>query len=577
MKAVEKRTVEDYQEFIGVLRELGKLEQALCLIGLDTTIHNHIVDTVRDVDEETLFKLKYYKEGDDVEDFVTWMHIWKSDERILRNLDPDTIYHDLLNNYRIVEENLSTVMDKVAKLNMDKSRFQLQTLSVKLIPLPGGGVTEKRSDKSVHYLYETVKILPAIKRLVDSLKEEYENLKTKFDKAETLYRWFHVNTEEVDRNNSILRTVITCVGSEKDDLEYEVDQIRIDKKWFSRIWSESDVCPNWHRTNIDFIERTDEGKIYGTMNFGGVERGQHYSIDARIKAREFIREVLEKRGKIVIMGNTLYRDENDRLISDTEVSLSQRLLDLITEPIHTPTRVIEPSEWVKKENEQLRTIWTDIVDCLKSQNKKMKYEDIYKAVWKIDEIDPYKLKYVFLDQLVADGRITQDEEFYWYAGNLGRFEDYIKGEVERFRKKGINAVIEDEKKRVSIRFSLPSPELDHTLKESIITEMYRRGFKPQTILIYPKQADSICLYKNNMEIYSEREDSEMPGLELCVDIGPRVCPEVASKIRKEMEDEKKKTNPNINYVNLTFHYQALKAQEEIREVLAILDKTLSAN
>jgi hypothetical protein len=70
----------------------------------------------------------------------------------------------------------------------------------------------------------------------------------------------------------------------------------------------------------------------------------------------------------------------------------------------------------------------------------------------------------------------------------------------------------------------------------------------------------------------------MPGLELCVDIGgPKFPPEVASKIRKEMEDEKKKTNPNINYVNLTFHYQGLKAQEEIREVLAILDKTLSTN
>jgi hypothetical protein len=467
-------------------------------------------------------------------------------------------------------------MEKVAKLNMDKSRFQLQTLSVKLISLPEGGTIEKRSDKSVHYLYETVKILPAVKRLVDSLKEEYESLKTKFDKAETLYRWFHANSEEVDRNKSILWTAISCVSSEKSDLEYEVDQIRIDKKWFSRIWSESDVCPNWHRTDIDFIPRTEDGKIIGVRGFGGVERGQYYSIDARIKAREFMSKVLEERGKIVMMGNTLYRDENGRLTSNTELNLSQRLLDLVTEPIHTPTRVIEPSEWVKKENEQLRTIWTDIVDYLKSHNR-MKYEDIYKAVWKIDKIDPYQMKYVFLDQLVADGHITQDGEFYYYAGELGRFEDYIKGEVERFKQKGINAVIEDEKKRVSIRFSLPSPELDHTLKESIVMEMYRRGFKPQTILIYPRQADSISLYKNNMEIYSERRDSEIPGLELCVDIGPKFPPEVASKIRKEMEDEKKKTNPNINYVNLTFHYQALKAQEEIREVLAILDKTLGAN
>jgi hypothetical protein len=577
MKAVEKRTVEDYQEFNRVLGELGKLEHSLSLMGLWTTVNNHIVDTVRDVDEETLFKIKYYRGGDEVEDFVSWMHSWKNDERIVRNLDPDAIYRSLLDNYRTVEENLSTVMEKVAKLNMDKSKFQLETLSVQLISLPGGGVTEKRSDKSVHYLYETVKILPAVKRLVDSLKEEYQNLKTKFDKAETLYRWFHANTEEVDRNNSILRTAISCVGSEKNNLEYEVDQIRIDKKWFSRIWSESDVCSNWHGTNVDFIPRTEDGKIRGVTNFGGVEKGRFYSIHARIEARKFIREVLEKRGKIVMMGNTLYRDKDGRLTSDIELSLSQKLLDLITEPIHTPTRVIEPSEWVKKENEQLRTIWTDIVDCLKSHNR-MKYEDIYKAVWKIDKIDPYQMKYVFLDQLVANGRVAQDGEFYYYAGELGRFEDYIKGEVERFKQKGINAVIEDEKKRVSIRFSLPSPELDHTLKESIIMEMYRRGFKPQTILIYPRQADSISLYKNNMEIYSERRDSEMLGLELCVDIGgPKFPPEIASKLRKEMEDEKKKTNPNINYVNLTFHYQGLKAQEEIREVLAILDKTLSAN
>ena len=177
MKAVEKRTVEDYREFNKVLGELGKLEHALSLMGMWTKVHNHIVDTVRDVDEETLFKIKYYRGSDDVEDFVNWMHSWKDDERIVRNLDPDAIYRSLLDNYRTVEENLSTVMEKVAKLNMDKSRFQLQTLSVRLIPLPGGGVTEKRSDKSVHYLYETVKILPAVKRLVDSLKEEYENLK----------------------------------------------------------------------------------------------------------------------------------------------------------------------------------------------------------------------------------------------------------------------------------------------------------------------------------------------------------------------------------------------------------------
>jgi hypothetical protein len=572
MAVVEKRTVEDYQEFNKVLGELGKLEHALSLMGMWTTVNNHIVGAVSDVDKEILFQLKYYRGGDEVEDFVSWMHSWKNDERIVRNLDPDAIHRSLLDNYRTVEENLSTVMEKVAKLNMDKSKFQLETLSVQLISLPGGGVTEKRSDKSVHYLYETVKILPAVKRLVESLKEEYGKLKTKFDKTETLYRWFRANTKEVDRNHDILGTVISYVGFEKDDLEYEIDQIRIDKKWFSRIWSESDVCPNWHGTNIDFIPRTEDGKIKGVTNFGGVEKGRFYSIHARIEARKFIREVLEKRGKIVVMGNTLYRDKDDRLTSDNELSLSQKLLDLITEPIHTPTRVIEPSEWVKKENEQLSTIWTDIVDRLKSQNKRMKYEDIYKAVWKIDKIDPYQMKYVFLDQLVADGRVAQDEEFYYYAGELGRFEDYIKGEVERFKRKGINAVIEDEKKRVSIRFSLPSPELDHTLKESIVMEMYRRGFKPQTILIYPRQADSISLYKNNMEIYSERKNSEMPGLELCVDIGPTVPPEIASKLRKGMEDEKK--NPNINYVNLTFHYQGLEAQKEIREVLAILDKTL---
>jgi len=114
-------------------------------------------------------------------------------------------------------------------------------------------------------------------------------------------------------------------------------------------------------------------------------------------------------------------------------------------------------------------------------------------------------------------------------------------------------------KRLTIQVNLPSKQL----REEIAIEMDKRGFKPETILIYPTRAGSGFCYKNNMEVFSEREDvfpEMIPGL--------IVCP-------KPPEEMIAEADPNKTYINLWFEYQGVKAQKEMKEMLSILEETLS--
>lgn len=560
---IGKRTIEDYQEFKSVQKELDQLEKTMWGLTNDTWIHNHITDAVREVDEKLIdkyvAKLRTKKRiHDSTEIFITWMHIWENDERIIDNLNPDKIYNSFLDAVKKTKETLPKVMERVEKLKMDKSKFERYVLSLTVI---GGGVGQSESQKAVHYLYETVKIIPRLERLAGGLSEEYESLSSKFDKAESLYRWFNVKREELDENTSVVGSVKSTVEYEIELIEKEIDKIRSKKQEFERIRKESDIALRWDGVYID-VSYPGGGT---SIPEGHLKRGKHYTISSRLDMRRAIDRIIEKKGKVMIMGNTLYRDENGRLTADTEVNLDQVLLNCIPEPIVTPSGVVEPSEWVKQETEQLRSVSKSIVDYLKSQKgifgqKKINYEGIHKSTCTIPGVEPYEFKRALLDPLVEDGQIAQDEEVYWYTEGLERFNEVMTSEIERFRQKGFNVKYQEGSKRLTIQVNLPSKQL----REEIAIEMAMRRFKPKTLLIYPTRAGAGFCYKNNMEVFSEREDvfpPSVPGLY------------VGSKSPKEMIEE---ADPNKTYINLEFEYQGLKAQEEIKKMLGILYTTLSS-
>jgi hypothetical protein len=343
-------------------------------------------------------------------------------------------------------------------------------------------------------------------------------------------------------------------------IEKEIDEIRFKKEEFERIRKESDLSLRWDGGYVDVSY--DGGGA--SIPIEHLEKGKHYSFSSRLNMKKAIQNIIENKGKVVIMGNTFYRDENGRLTSDVKVKLDQVLLDCITEPIRTPSGVIKPSGWVEQEIEQINNIKKSIVDYLKSKKgilgqKEVNYEDIHKNVCPIPGIESYEFMRAFLDPLVENGQIAQDKEVYWYDEGLSRFDDYIKKEVEGFKQRGFNVTYREMFKRLTIQVNLPSKQL----REEIEIEMAKRGFRPETIQIYPRRADVGICYKNNMEVFSEREDvfpEMIPGLV--------VCP-------KPPEEMIAEADPNKTYINLEFEYQGIKAQKEMKEMLSILDKTLS--
>ncbi len=434
METVEKRTVEDYQQFRTVYEELKFLETVISNLDSTTWIHNHVVNAVKKVDETILHEYgdlvrKNVRLGihDEVIDFLTWMYSWKEDEKIseqvTKYLNPDEIYRSFLGNVKKIKEKLPETLEKLGKLKMDKSKFISRVVPFEILGTWEPDINDtkwvKESDHDVNYLYQVLMILPRLEELTKKLSEDYENFQSKFDRVDTLYRWFHYKREKLTKFEDVISSIKDGVKEEIELLDGEIKEVRLRKREHERIGRKSDIEITW---DGDYVWINHEDGILSQINALTLAKGEDYSITSRMEFMDDVNGVIEKKGKVVMMGNTFYRDLNGRLISNAEVKLDQVLLNCIPEPIYTPSGVVEPSEWVKQEAELIKNMNRVIGDYLKSKNtfssqKGIHYEDIFISVCNAPGLDAYDLKEYFLNPLVEQGRLAKDGEVYFLTNS----------------------------------------------------------------------------------------------------------------------------------------------------------------
>jgi hypothetical protein len=434
MEVVEKRTFEDYQQFRTVYEELKFLETVISNLDNTTWIHNHVVDAVKKVDETILHGYgdlvgKNVRLGvhDEVIDFLTWMDSWKEDEKIseqvMKHLNSDKIYKSFLDDVKKVKEKLPETLEKLGKLKMDKSKFISRVVSFEFLGTWGPDINDtkgvKESDHDVNYLYQVLMILPKLEELTKNLSEDYESFQSKFDRVDTLYRWFHYKRKELTKFEDVISSIKDGVKQEIELLDEKIEEVKLRKQEHERIGRKSDIEITW---DGDYVWINHGKGILSQIPVETLEKGENYSITRRMEFMDDVNVIIEKKGKVVMMGSTFYRDANGRLTSNAEVNLDQALLNCIPEPIYIPSGAVEPQGWVKQEAELIKNMNRVIVDYLKSRNafsdqKGIHYEDIFISVCNTSGLDAYDLKEYFLNPLVEEGRLAKDGEVYFLANS----------------------------------------------------------------------------------------------------------------------------------------------------------------
>ncbi|UCG94940.1 MAG: hypothetical protein JSV92_02700 [archaeon] len=562
---VRVRTIEDYKIFKKVEKDLDDLERKIGQITASScNIHNHINDVCRKVDEKIIDTwLSYQKRvGFTSDSELNFIHTLEGEDKIIENLDPDSIYRNVLKNYNAVGKKLPSTLLEVSALNMDKSEFVRY-----IVCFEKKGDTTAQQEKTVDSLKDSSHLFENLTNAKEALIGGYSEQSDVFDKTVFLYRYLdHDNPHmlKVEELGGSVRNIKHTIESEIEEIEKEIPEIKKKKDKFMKIKKESEISLRWDRSYVDFSMKNGGGL---GIPESYLKNGEHYSYSSRLDARNFIDEILEKQGKVTIMGQKFYRKDG-KLTTDSPVKLNHVLLDIINEPIHTPKGVVEPSEWVLEEKRHTEDISDRTVSYLKTRKtggllkhvskkyEKVDAKQIYKDVNTYDKICDWEFQKTILETLVREGVLAQDEYEYWYLGTGEKFGEWLEKKANSYKERGIDATYEDD--RFSIRLeknvNVVRPQLERTLKL----------ISPETLEINLfGRVGAGFVHKNNMEVYSAKE-GVMTGTGFYMGPVP-------------FEDIVAKQPENETYICFDCEYHGQKAQKELKQIFGTIDNLILHN
>jgi len=239
-------------------------------------------------------------------------------------------------------------------------------------------------------------------------------------------------------------------------------------------------------------------------------------------------------------------------------------MNSIGEPIHTPEGIAQPESWVQEENDALLKAREETIGYLKSRKEllrkgKANYKDIHRDVNSLPYVTDHDFKRAVLDDLVAEGEITQDQELYWYERHEP-FDVFMSREIEKFASEGIAVEYNRINKRLSITMDGVSSSV---ISNSIIKEGVKSLFAPSTIdILFHRRHSAGILYQNNFSVYSERE-----------------LVETSTGIyfgKTSFEEYLSQFSPSKTFINLSCSYQGAKAREDIEGMLRVVRNSLTS-